>query len=99
MKLYDRTPRCEFYYTALINEKCYTVREPIPTGLTSALGSNEPMLYDAVDCPKCGKQVIVGKRYRVDITTLVIPKKEVKNDTEGNADREDTVYQGGTENV
>lgn len=81
MKLYDRiiSPRCEHCNTALINEKVYTVREPIPTGLASALGSNEPMLYDAVDCPKCGKQAIVGKRYRADITTLVIPKKEADN--------------------
>lgn len=78
MKLYDRiiSSRCEFCNTALINEKVYTAREPIPTGLSSAFGSNEPMLYDAVDCPKCGKQAIVGKRYRVDITTLVIPAKE-----------------------
>lgn len=55
--------RCANCNSALIDQKVYIARDAVPTGL-GALASNEPILYDAVDCPKCGKQTIVGKRYR-----------------------------------
>lgn len=67
MKLRDwlYSTRCKNCNTPLINQKVYTVRAEVPTGL-GAIASNEPQLYDAVDCPRCGKQEILGKRYRTE---------------------------------
>lgn len=53
---------CEF---ALIYEKRYTVRDEMTGGIMAALGSeDEPLMWDAFDCPHCGCQnrVIVRKR-------------------------------------
>lgn len=43
----------------------YVARGDATVGLASALGSRrEEKIYDAFDCPKCGCQNIVGRRYR-----------------------------------
>ena len=66
MTLLDKlfSARCENCGTPLINQKVYTVREKTSTGLCGAFSSDEPQLFDAVDCPRCGKQKILGRRYR-----------------------------------
>lgn len=79
MKLLDwlRSERCKFCGTPLIYQKVHTVRGEMAGGLASAFSSNECILYDAVDCPRCGKQHIVGKRLR---KTKNIPEiKEIQN--------------------
>ena len=64
MKLFNKyKQRCEFCGESLMNEKCYVVREKVPTGF-AALSSEEPTLLDAVDCPKCGRQRLIGIRAR-----------------------------------
>jgi uncharacterized protein with PIN domain len=64
MRLFNKyKQRCEFCGESLMNEKCYTVREKVPTGF-AALSSEEPTLLDAVDCPKCGRQRLIGVRAR-----------------------------------
>ena len=81
MKLLDKlfSARCENCGTPLINQKVYTVREETRTGLCGAFSSDEPKLFDAIDCPKCGMQKILGRRYRaMDIPTIL------KEDKEGN---------------
>ena len=57
--------RCDNCNHMLINQKVYTVREETPTGICNALSSDEPKLYDAVDCPRCGRQKVLGRRYRL----------------------------------
>ena len=72
MKLFNKyKQRCEFCGESLTNEKCYTVREKVPTGF-AALSSEEPTLLDAVDCPKCGRQRLIGIRARA----IVIREEE-----------------------
>ncbi len=68
-KLYDwlNTDRCSFCRTALISQKVYVARDRIGTGLVNAFSSNEPMLYNAVDCPRCGKQTILGRYYSKEV--------------------------------
>lgn len=65
MKLKDWlfSARCKNCNTPLIEQKVYTARDRIPTGLCNALSSEEPQLFDAVDCPRCGMQRILGRRY------------------------------------
>lgn len=76
--MFKKKVRCEFCGTELTNEKCYTARGKKVEGLVAASSSSEePTLYDAVDCPKCGKQKIVGIRER-NFTTVVL--KEAKDE-------------------
>lgn len=64
MKLFNKyKQKCEFCGESLMNEKCYTIREKVPMGF-AALSSEEPTLLDAVDCPKCGRQRLIGIRAR-----------------------------------
>ncbi len=65
MKLRDFifSARCDNCHEPLINQKVYTARGNITSGLCSAFSSDEPVLYDAVDCPRCGRQRILGKQY------------------------------------
>jgi uncharacterized protein (DUF2225 family) len=66
--------RCGFCGTVLTNEKCYVARGKKLEGLAAAMSSSEePTLYDAVDCPKCGKQEIVGVRERL----YAMPKSKI----------------------
>lgn len=53
-QLNDLKVVCKFCGHTLENVKCHTVRD-------SVMSSN---LYDAVDCPVCGTQHIVGRRYK-----------------------------------
>ena len=56
--------RCQFCNTSLINQKVYTARGTLTTGIATSFSYVEPELFDAVDCPRCGKQKILGKRER-----------------------------------
>lgn len=74
--MFKKKVRCEFCGTELTNEKCYIARGKKFEGLVAAVSSSEePTLYDAVDCPKCGKQKIVGIRER-NFTTVVLKEAE-----------------------
>lgn len=42
----------------------YIARDDRETGLTSVIKSVEEMMYDAFDCPVCGCQNIVQRRFR-----------------------------------
>lgn len=65
-KLHDWifSERCKFCNEKLINQKVYVVRETTSIGLGNLITCPEPILYDAVDCPRCGKQMILGRYYR-----------------------------------
>ena len=67
MKLLDKlfSTRCENCGTPLIDQKVYIAREETTTGICDAFSSEEPKLFDAIDCPKCGRQKILGRRYRL----------------------------------
>ncbi len=57
--------RCEFCGTIISEQKVYTARSEV----IAATGPNvsavtEPSLYDCVDCPKCGRQHVIGRRFR-----------------------------------
>ncbi len=62
----------------------YIARDDTSTGLTMLAGGQEPQIWDAVDCPECGCQVILGKRKRplVEKSTLTVEEAETKSDTE-----------------
>ena len=66
--------KCEFCGTPLIipgcyMPMCYVARGKMLEGLAASLSSSEePTLYDAVDCPVCGKQLILGVRERTYAT-------------------------------
>lgn len=79
MNLLDKlkSDRCKFCDTPLIDQRVYVARNEIPTGLVSAFNSTECELYDAVDCPRCGKQHIVGRRLRKNEEYTEI--KEIQN--------------------
>ena len=81
-----RTERCEFCKTALINQKSYIARDNTSTGgFTAALcGGNEPVIYDAVDCPRCGKQRILGKRKRVYFREECIAEEPIEDQEDDN---------------
>ena len=73
--------RCRFCGTVLTNEKCYIARGKKLEGLTAAFSSSEePTLYDAVDCPRCGKQEIVGIRER-EFTIVILKEEEDAGDS------------------
>lgn len=79
--IFKKKVRCEFCGTELTNEKCYIARGKKLEGLVAAVSSSEePTLYDAVDCPKCGKQEIVGVRER----SYAIPRlnQEAENEVD-----------------
>ena len=83
--MFNKKVRCDFCGTVLTNEKCHTVRGKMMEGLAAALSSSgEPTLYDAVDCPKCGKQKIVGVREREYITIVLCKKKEEEDAGDNN---------------
>lgn len=88
MKIIDRirSERCAFCKTTLINQKVYVARERICTGFVSAFSSDEPKLLSAVDCPRCGKQKIIGEYYREYIPTRIknIDNSEKEADNEVN---------------
>ena len=55
----------------------YIPRDEKETGLSAAVGSKtEPSLYDCVDCPECGCQLVIQPRKRA------YPEPEVKTDRE-----------------
>ena len=54
--------RCELCGTVISEQKVYTARTEIVTGMVSSV--TEPILYDCVDCPKCGRQRVIGRRFR-----------------------------------
>lgn len=66
MKLLDKlfSARCENCGTPLIDQKVYIAREEVATGICGAFQLEEPKLFDAIDCPKCGRQKLLGRRYR-----------------------------------
>lgn len=51
-------------------EKHYIARDNDVCGIV--LNREEPTLYDAFDCPKCGCQIIIGERKR----PYIAPKEE-----------------------
>jgi hypothetical protein len=51
----------EFELTA---EEHYVAREDTQTGLRASLGGEESKLYDAMDCPYCGCQMLLNRRLR-----------------------------------
>ena|GEM_PF-1113845 len=46
----------------LASENHYISRDKIKEGLSQALHSEEPTLYDSFDCPQCGCQIIIQPR-------------------------------------
>lgn len=66
-KLHDWifSARCKFCHEKLINQKVYVVRETSTTGLGNLVTYTKPVLYEAVNCPRCGKQMIIGKHLRI----------------------------------
>lgn len=81
--IFKKKVRCDFCGTVLTNEKCHTVRGKMMEGLAAALSSSEePTLYDAVDCPKCGKQKIVGVREREYPIIVLCEQKEEEKEAE-----------------
>lgn len=91
--MFKKRVRCDFCSTELTNEKCYTVRGKMVEGLAAALSSTlEPTLYDAVDCPKCGKQEIVGIRERA-ITNRQEKKCEDNSIIRDNSNAIDTEHE------
>lgn len=78
----NKKVKCEFCGTDLIKPgcyvpKCYIARGKSVRGLTVALSSSEePTLYDAIDCPRCGKQKILGVRERsCDLDRKITPNE------------------------
>ena len=51
----------------LITEESYIARDKKQVGLAPILNSEEPILYDAFDCPHCGCQNIMQERKRIDL--------------------------------
>lgn len=49
---------------ALIAEDHYISIAESKTGLAAFAGGDEPAMHDAMDCPHCGCQNILGKRER-----------------------------------
>lgn len=85
MKLFDKlfSARCENCGTPLIDQKVYIAREETATGICGAFQLNEPKLFDAIDCPKCGMQKILGRRYReLERPTFIEENIEVKESDE-----------------
>ena len=81
MKLLDKlfSARCENCGTPLIDQKAYIAREEVATGICGAFQSDEPKLFDEIDCPKCGMQKILGRRYReLERPTFIEENIEVK---------------------
>lgn len=56
--------RCEFCGTVISEEKVYTARSELVAVMSSNVSVTEPTLYDCVDCPKCGRQHVIGRRFR-----------------------------------
>lgn len=48
----------------LVRDAHYVAREVTLTGISTIAGGKEPQLYDAFDCPHCGCQNIMGRRFR-----------------------------------
>lgn len=42
----------------------YVARDNTKTGISTIASHEEPTLYDAIDCPHCGRQKLVGIRLR-----------------------------------
>ena len=89
MKVLDRlkSDRCTFCDTPLIDQKVYTVRNEMSAGIASAFNSTECELYDAVDCPRCGKQHILGRRLRKNEEYIEI-KENQNNERSTEEERE-----------
>ena len=72
----------------------YIARDDTGTGFAMLAGGQEPQLWDAVDCPECGCQVILGKRKRpilVKPTSIVedtVTEAKTDDDTENGTIRE-----------
>lgn len=68
-KLYDWlfSTRCSHCNTMLIHQKVYVAREPSTSGVGNVISYTEPKLYNAVDCPLCGKQTILGRYYSKEL--------------------------------
>lgn len=63
----------------LTKKSHYIARAGVEIGLSASFGTNkEPVLYDAVDCPICGCQNILGVRERM----LSVGQKEDDDDEE-----------------
>ena len=85
MKVLDKlfSARCENCGTPLIDQKVYIAREDTATGICGAFASTEPKLFDAIDCPKCGMQKILGRRYReLEKPVFLEESIEVKEENE-----------------
>lgn len=68
---------CNFKFD-LTKDIRYTVRENETSGICTVGKNVESQQYDAVDCPRCGCQSIIGKRLR-PVKIIVI--EEVEEDT------------------
>lgn len=65
----------------LVEEEHYIARDVMRTGLNALANGVEPVLYDVIDCPHCGCQVILQQRKR--LANLNDIGVELPNDEEG----------------
>ena len=56
----------------------YVARDDARVGIAALSGGNEPQIYDAIECPKCGCQIILGRRKR----NLIIEGKEMHDEND-----------------
>ena len=94
MKLLDRlrSQRCKFCKTPLIDQKVYIARGEQAGGLANAFSSTECILYDAVDCPRCGRQYVIGKRLR-EVTRIVIQEVDHERSIEEAGEVQEEVHE------
>ena len=58
----------------------YVSRGTIKTGIVVAVNNEEPVLHDAVDCPHCGCQQILGEREREYVPDTPADDEEVDDE-------------------
>lgn len=62
----------------------YVARDDARVGIAALSGGNEPQIYDAIECPKCGCQIILGRRKRTLILEDTVAHNENKCATNEN---------------
>lgn len=94
MKLLDRlrSKSCEFCETPLIDQKVYIARGEQACGLVNEFNGTECILYDAVDCPRCGRQYVIGKRLR-EVTRIVAQEVDYERSIEEAGEVQEEVHE------
>lgn len=67
---------------ALIAEDHYIARGENKTGLAALAGNTESNLYDAINCPHCGCQMILQERKRPFVETVYKEEEKEGEDDE-----------------